>query len=86
MTITTQDGGNLDGGSLDNGSLDALRSEATGMPLAGAGTPDDPVMREGLRLIEAFFAIEDPTARAALITLAEGLVSHAWVRKAQNRG
>ena len=55
------------------------------LPLSAAGSPDDPVMREALRLIEAFLAIEDPTARAALITLAESLVSYDWVRKAQGR-
>jgi len=54
-------------------------------PLAAAGSPDDPIMREALRLIEAFLAIEDQTARAALITLAESLVSYDWVRKVQRR-
>ena len=53
--------------------------------LAAAGGPDDPIMREALRLVEAFLAIEDTASRAALITLAEGLVSYDWVRKAQGR-
>jgi hypothetical protein len=52
---------------------------------AAAGSPDDPRMREAMRLIEAFLAIEDAAARAALITLAERLVTHDWVRRAQQR-
>lgn len=55
------------------------------MPLSNAGSPDDPIMREALRLIEAFLAIEDAGARNALITLAESLVSYDWVRKVQGR-
>jgi hypothetical protein len=54
-------------------------------PLAVAGSPDDPRTQEALRLIEAFLAIEDATARAALITLAQRLVSYDWVRDAQQR-
>jgi hypothetical protein len=50
-----------------------------------AGSPDDPRMQEAMRLIEAFLAIEDAAARAALIALAERLVSYDWVRKAQQR-
>jgi hypothetical protein len=42
-------------------------------------------MQEALRLMEAFLAIEDEQGRAALITLAERLVSYDWVRKAQQR-
>jgi hypothetical protein len=42
-------------------------------------------MREAMRLVEAFLAIEDELGRAALITLAERLVSYDWVRKAQQR-
>ena len=53
--------------------------------LAAAGSPDDPRMREAMRLIEAFLAIEDAAARAALIALAERLVTHDWVRRAQQR-
>jgi hypothetical protein len=53
--------------------------------LATAGSPDDPRMQEALRLMEAFLAIEDEAGRAALITLAERLVSYDWVRKAQQR-
>ena len=56
-----------------------------GVPLSAAGGPEDPIMREALRLIEAFLAIEDAAARSALITLAEGLVSYDWVRKVQRR-
>jgi len=53
--------------------------------LAAAGSPDDPRMQEAMRLVEAFLAIEDAQGRAALITLAERLVSYDWVRKAQPR-
>jgi len=59
-------------------------AEAPGA-LAAAGSPDDPRMQEAMRLIEAFLAIEDAAARAALIALAERLVSHDWVRRAQQR-
>ena len=38
-----------------------------------------------MRLIEAFLAIEDEAARAALIALAERLVSFDWLRKVQQR-
>jgi hypothetical protein len=54
-------------------------------PLAAAGSPEDPRMKEALRLIEAFLAVEDPAARAALVTLAESLVSYDWLRKVQQR-
>jgi len=50
-----------------------------------AGSPDDPRMQEAVRLMEAFLAIDDKQGRAALITLAESLVSFDWVRKAQQR-
>ena len=53
--------------------------------LAAAGSPDDPRIQEALRLIEAFLAIEDETARSALITLAERLVTFDWARKVQQR-
>jgi hypothetical protein len=53
--------------------------------LAAAGSPDDPRMKEAMRLMQAFLAIEDAPGRAALITLAERLVSDDWVRRAQRR-
>lgn len=53
--------------------------------LAAAGSPNDPRMQEAMRLIEAFLAIEDAAARAALIALADSLVTHDWVRRAQQR-
>ena len=53
--------------------------------LAAAGSPGDPRMREAMRLIEAFLAVEDAAARAALIALADSLVTHDWVRRAQQR-
>ena len=52
---------------------------------ASAGSPDDPRTQEALRLIEAFLAIEDATARSSLIALAERLVSYDWLRKVQQR-
>ena len=63
------------------------RSPARGFPghVAAAGRPDDPRMREAMWLIEAFLAIEDAEARAALIALAERLVTHDWARRAQQR-
>jgi hypothetical protein len=66
---------------------DAIHDPRVGdaTPLAAAGSDDDPVMREALRLIQAFLAIEDANARNALVTLAESLVSYDWVRKAQRR-
>lgn len=51
--------------------------------LTAAGSPDDPRMKEAMRLMQAFLAIEDSASRAALITLAERLVSHDWARKVQ---
>ena len=55
-------------------------------PRSVAGSANDPRMKEALRLAEAFLAIEDDTARAALIILAEQLVSHDWVGKLQGKG
>ncbi len=52
---------------------------------AMAGGSHDPRTREAMRLVEAFLAIEDAGARASLITLAERLVSHDWLRKVQPR-
>ena len=49
------------------------------------GTKDDPRMQEAVRLMEAFLAIEEPTARDALVTLAEQLVSYDWARRGQRR-
>lgn len=69
--------------SAESRSAHDLRAAA--QSLSAAGGPDDPVMREALRLMEAFFAIEDVAARTALITLAESLVSYDWLRKAQGR-
>jgi hypothetical protein len=36
-----------------------------------------------MRLMQVFLAIEDAAGRAALITLAERLVSYDWARKVQ---
>ena len=46
---------------------------------------NDPRTKEAMRLVEAFLAIEDATARQSLIALAERLVSYDWVRKVQPR-
>lgn len=69
----------------DDPSPHDLDGDAAAGSLSAAGGPDDPVMREALRLMEAFLAIEDIAARTALITLAESLVSYDWLRKAQSR-
>jgi hypothetical protein len=53
--------------------------------LVAAGSRDDPRMKEAMRLMQAFLAIEDAPGRAALITLAERLVSDGWLRRAQGR-
>ena len=53
--------------------------------LAAAGSEGDPRTQEAMRLIEAFLAIEDATARSSLIVLAERLVSYDWLRKVQQR-
>jgi hypothetical protein len=66
-------------------ALDFPADAAVPGALAVAGSPDDPRMQEALRLIEAFLAIEDASARAALIALSESLVSHDWVRRVQQR-
>ena len=68
-----------------NPARDFAANAAAPAALADAGSPDDPRMREAMRLMEAFLAIEDEHGRAALITLAERLVSYDWVRKAQQR-
>jgi hypothetical protein len=47
--------------------------------------PNDPRTQEAMRLVEAFLAIEDATARSSLIALAERLVSYDWLRKVQQR-
>jgi hypothetical protein len=59
----------------------AANADASG--LTAAGSPDDPRMKEAMRLMQSFLAIEDAAGRAALITLAERLVSYDWVRKVQ---
>jgi hypothetical protein len=53
--------------------------------LATAGSAADPRMQEALRLAKAFLAIEDAEARAAILTLAERLVSHGWLMTAHKR-
>ncbi len=62
-----------------------LNGHAVAESLSAAGGPDDPIMRDALRLMEAFLAIEDAAARTALITLAESVVSYDWLRKAKGR-
>ena len=68
----------------NRGAVRDFPDHAVGV-IAAAGTPDDPRMKEAVRLMEAFLAIEDAQGRAALITLAERLVSYEWVRKVQQR-
>lgn len=76
-------------GSGDNVvSLAAKAPDGRGAPaktLAAAGSPEDPRMKEALRLMQAFLAIEDAPGRAALITLAERLVGDEWARKQRQR-
>ena len=59
--------------------------ESSGHVRALAGSRDDPRMKEAMRLMQSFLAIEDAAGRAALITLAERLVSADWSRRAQHR-
>jgi hypothetical protein len=68
-----------------NPTGDFAGNAATPAALADAGSAGDPRMREARRLMESFLAIEDAAARAALIALAERLVTHDWVRMAQQR-
>ncbi|RDV03293.1 hypothetical protein [Undibacter mobilis] len=63
-------------GKLKDGGRDTARQS-----VAEAGSKDDPRMKEAMRLMEAFLAIEDPSARNALLVLAQQLVSHDWARR-----
>jgi hypothetical protein len=77
-------------GSGDNVvSLTAKASEGRVSPpktlAAAAGSPDDPRMKEAMRLMQVFLAIEDAPGRAALITLAERLVGDEWARRQHQR-
>lgn len=68
--------------------MPAKTAEAVDSPadsLVAAGGPNDPRMKEAMRLMQAFLAIEDAPGRAALITLAERLVSDDWMRRVQRR-
>jgi hypothetical protein len=62
------------------GSAAAVNADAGA--LTAAGSPNDPRMKEAMRLMKSFLAIEDAAGRAALITLAERLVSYDWAREA----
>ena len=64
---------------------DPAREFASDAAAASAGGRDDPRTREAMQLIEAFLAIEDASARAALIALADSLVTHDWLRRQQER-
>ena len=64
---------------------DARDNERQAFEKAVPGAKDDPRMQEAVRLMEAFFAIEAPAAREALVNLAEQLVSHDWARRGQRR-
>ncbi len=52
---------------------------------ASANGRDDPRTREAMQLIAAFLAIEDASARGALIALADSLVTHDWLRRQHER-
>lgn len=58
---------------------------AAGTAPVMAGGRDDPRTQEAIRLIGSFLAIEDASARAALIALADSLVTHDWLRRTQQR-
>jgi hypothetical protein len=64
---------------------DRLAEPAVAIMPAIAGAHDDPRTQEAMRLVESFLAIEDNSARAALIALAESLVTHDWLRRTQRR-
>lgn len=66
-----------------NGSRLADRPGEPGATPAMAGGHDDPRTQEAMRLVEWLLAIEDASARAALIALAESLVTHDWLRRTQ---
>jgi hypothetical protein len=68
-----------------NGSHPADRLGEPAVAPAMAGGHDDPRTQEAMRLVESFLAIEDTSARAALIALAESLVTHDWLRRTQQR-
>jgi hypothetical protein len=65
-----------------NRSHPAVRPGEPVVAPAIAGGHDDPRTQEA-RLVESFLAIEDTSARAALIALAESLVTHDWLRRTQ---
>jgi hypothetical protein len=90
MTIPRKSGDNVvpmpsKPGESRIAAADSPRHAAKPAAPATAGSPADPRMKEAMRLIEAFLAIEDEAARAALIALAERLVTHDWARNAQLR-
>lgn len=61
-------------------AADPVAKAGTGAP-AVKSHPGDARVQEAMRLAQAFLAIEDPTARSALIALAERLISYDWIRK-----
>jgi len=54
-------------------------------PLAAVGSAGDPRVQEAMRLIGSFLAIEDAGSRAALIALADSLVTCDWARNHRRR-
>jgi phage I-like protein len=64
-------------------ALDTQQRTAALDKNAMAGSADDARMREAMRLIVVFLAIEDSEASTALIALAERLVTHDWLKKVQ---
>lgn len=75
MNKTPKSGANVVQLPLKSGaSRQALRRAAAAAErgtLIDAGSPDDPRMQQALRMAKAFLAIEDATARGALVDLAE---------------
>jgi hypothetical protein len=62
------------GGNGARGSATAVREAAALDPMP---FQPDPITRDGLDLLKAFFAIDDAAARAALVLLAQRLAAHS---------
>lgn len=63
----------IDGDELvERGNVVQLATAPRGAPARDAASPQtDAITRDGLELLKAFFAIEDPAARAALVVTAQ---------------
>lgn len=63
----------IDGDELvERGNVVQLATAPRGAPVRDAAPPQtEAITRDGLELLKAFFAIEDPAARAALVVMAQ---------------